>query len=222
MPGICFPGEGCCKSRVKGTETAQKTRHQSRPGRWGGRIMPEDGDFVRIMGKLLQRENSAPFRFAKEFRWTGISLERSSGGRSPESTPWRGSDRSGRKRRWDKRPWEGSTGLNQKPGWHYPDRTPEQLADYVGDGGQYATGTFTASKTSQVIAVGGAPQELINATAISRAKGHAAVASHVVRCVSGIGPGRSPRSRSPSRMLSATSAKRFTTCSGRGASGTSS
>ncbi len=26
--------------------------------------------------------------------------------------------------RWDKRPWEGPSGLNQKPGWYFPDRTP--------------------------------------------------------------------------------------------------
>ena len=37
-----------------------------------------------------------------------------------------------------------------------------KMAGY-GNRGQYATGTFTASKTSQVIAVGGTPQELINA-----------------------------------------------------------
>ena len=29
---------------------------------------------------------------------------------------------------WDKRPWEGERGLGQKPGWYFPDRTPEQLA----------------------------------------------------------------------------------------------
>jgi hypothetical protein len=29
---------------------------------------------------------------------------------------------------WDKRPWEGKRGLGQKPGWYFPDRTPEQLA----------------------------------------------------------------------------------------------
>lgn len=29
---------------------------------------------------------------------------------------------------WDKRPWEGDRGLGQKPGWYFPDRTPEQLA----------------------------------------------------------------------------------------------
>ena len=32
---------------------------------------------------------------------------------------------------WDKRPWEGPAGLNQKPGWYYPDRTPEQFADFL-------------------------------------------------------------------------------------------
>jgi hypothetical protein len=30
---------------------------------------------------------------------------------------------------WDKRPWEGPTGLNQKAGWFYPDRTPQKVAD---------------------------------------------------------------------------------------------
>ncbi len=34
---------------------------------------------------------------------------------------------------WDKRPWEGPTGLNQEPGWYYPDRTPEQLTDFIRD-----------------------------------------------------------------------------------------
>jgi hypothetical protein len=29
---------------------------------------------------------------------------------------------------WDKRPWEGDRGLGQKPGWYFPDRTPEQFA----------------------------------------------------------------------------------------------
>ncbi|MCX6877568.1 MAG: Ig-like domain-containing protein, partial [Verrucomicrobia bacterium] len=38
-----------------------------------------------------------------------------------------------------------------------------------GNRGQYATGTFTASKTSQVIAVGGTPQELINAIQVRTA-----------------------------------------------------
>jgi lysophospholipase L1-like esterase len=38
-----------------------------------------------------------------------------------------------------------------------------------GDRGQYATGTFTASGTSQVIAVGGTPQELINALQVRTA-----------------------------------------------------
>ena len=32
---------------------------------------------------------------------------------------------------WDKRPWEGLAGLNQKPGWYFPDRTPEQFADFL-------------------------------------------------------------------------------------------
>ncbi|MCE5277102.1 MAG: glycoside hydrolase family 99-like domain-containing protein [Planctomycetaceae bacterium] len=33
---------------------------------------------------------------------------------------------------WDKRPWEGPTGLyNQPAGWYYPDRTPEQFADFL-------------------------------------------------------------------------------------------
>jgi hypothetical protein len=29
---------------------------------------------------------------------------------------------------WDKRPWEGDRGLGQKPGWYFPDRTPEKFA----------------------------------------------------------------------------------------------
>ncbi len=32
---------------------------------------------------------------------------------------------------WDKRPWEGPTGLGQNPGWYFPDRTPEQFADFL-------------------------------------------------------------------------------------------
>jgi len=33
---------------------------------------------------------------------------------------------------WDKRPWEGPRGLyNQPAGWYYPDRTPEQFADFL-------------------------------------------------------------------------------------------
>jgi len=34
---------------------------------------------------------------------------------------------------WDKRPWEGPDGLNQKQGWYYPDRTPEQFATLLRD-----------------------------------------------------------------------------------------
>lgn len=32
---------------------------------------------------------------------------------------------------WDKRPWEGPNGLDQAPGWYYPDRTPEQFAAFL-------------------------------------------------------------------------------------------
>jgi hypothetical protein len=32
---------------------------------------------------------------------------------------------------WDKRPWEGERGLNQKPGWYFPDRTPEAFGQFV-------------------------------------------------------------------------------------------
>jgi hypothetical protein len=32
---------------------------------------------------------------------------------------------------WDKRPWEGPTGLNQKLGWYFPDRTPEAFGQFV-------------------------------------------------------------------------------------------
>ncbi|MGQ9663339.1 MAG: glycoside hydrolase family 99-like domain-containing protein, partial [Kiritimatiellia bacterium] len=32
---------------------------------------------------------------------------------------------------WDKRPWEGPRGLNQSPGWFFPDRTSEQFADLL-------------------------------------------------------------------------------------------
>ena len=32
---------------------------------------------------------------------------------------------------WDKRPWEGPAGLNQRPGWYFPDRTPEQFAGFL-------------------------------------------------------------------------------------------
>ncbi len=32
---------------------------------------------------------------------------------------------------WDKRPWEGSQGLNQKPGWYFPDRTPAALGQFL-------------------------------------------------------------------------------------------
>lgn len=35
---------------------------------------------------------------------------------------------------WDCRPWEGPNGLgNKKPGWYYPDRTPEAFAAHVRD-----------------------------------------------------------------------------------------
>lgn len=32
---------------------------------------------------------------------------------------------------WDKRPWEGPDGLKQKPGWYFPDRTPDQVAQFL-------------------------------------------------------------------------------------------
>ncbi len=32
---------------------------------------------------------------------------------------------------WDKRPWEGERGLNQKPGWYFPDRTPEAFGQFL-------------------------------------------------------------------------------------------
>lgn len=34
---------------------------------------------------------------------------------------------------WDKRPWEGPQGLNQKEGWYYPNRTPEQFKTFLED-----------------------------------------------------------------------------------------
>lgn len=32
---------------------------------------------------------------------------------------------------WDKRPWEGPQGLNQKPGYYFPDRTPAAFGRFV-------------------------------------------------------------------------------------------
>ena len=32
---------------------------------------------------------------------------------------------------WDKRPWEGPRGLNQKPGWFFPDRTPTAFRQFL-------------------------------------------------------------------------------------------
>lgn len=32
---------------------------------------------------------------------------------------------------WDKRPWEGPQGMNQAPGWYFPDATPEQFAAHI-------------------------------------------------------------------------------------------
>ncbi len=32
---------------------------------------------------------------------------------------------------WDKRPWEGPLGLNQKPGWYFPGRTPAAFGRFV-------------------------------------------------------------------------------------------
>ena len=32
---------------------------------------------------------------------------------------------------WDKRPWEGPQGLNQKPGWYFPDRTPAAFEHFL-------------------------------------------------------------------------------------------
>jgi hypothetical protein len=34
---------------------------------------------------------------------------------------------------FDKRPWEGPAGLNQKAGWYFTDRTPEQFAEFLRD-----------------------------------------------------------------------------------------
>jgi hypothetical protein len=38
---------------------------------------------------------------------------------------------------WDKRPWEGPRGLNQQPGWYFPDRTPGQFSDFLRDAMQW-------------------------------------------------------------------------------------
>ena len=32
---------------------------------------------------------------------------------------------------WDKRPWEGERGLSQKPGWYFPDRTPQTFGKFL-------------------------------------------------------------------------------------------
>jgi hypothetical protein len=32
---------------------------------------------------------------------------------------------------WDKRPWEGENGLGQRPGWYFPDRSPEQFGQFL-------------------------------------------------------------------------------------------
>lgn len=32
---------------------------------------------------------------------------------------------------WDKRPWEGPSGLNQRPGWYFPDRTPAAFRQFL-------------------------------------------------------------------------------------------
>ena len=32
---------------------------------------------------------------------------------------------------WDKRPWEGPSGLNQKPGWYFRDRTPAAFGQFL-------------------------------------------------------------------------------------------
>jgi hypothetical protein len=34
---------------------------------------------------------------------------------------------------WDKRPWEGPDGRGGGEGWYYPDRTPEQVENFVRD-----------------------------------------------------------------------------------------
>ena len=32
---------------------------------------------------------------------------------------------------WDKRPWERERGLSQKPGWYFPDRTPQTFGKFL-------------------------------------------------------------------------------------------
>ncbi len=38
---------------------------------------------------------------------------------------------------WDKRPWEGPQGLNQKPGYYYPNRTPKAFAGFLNAADQW-------------------------------------------------------------------------------------
>jgi len=54
---------------------------------------------------------------------------------------------------WDKRPWEGPRGLNQQPGWYFPDRTPGQFADFLRDAIQWIDQHAEETTTERIVLI---------------------------------------------------------------------
>ena len=54
---------------------------------------------------------------------------------------------------WDKRPWEGPTGAGQQPGWYFPDRTPEQFAESVGDAVAWMEGNPDKTTAERIVMI---------------------------------------------------------------------
>ena len=52
---------------------------------------------------------------------------------------------------WDKRPWEGPQGLNQKEGWYYTDRTPEQFEAFLKDAVKWMNNSTNYTTKERII-----------------------------------------------------------------------
>lgn len=54
---------------------------------------------------------------------------------------------------WDKRPWENPTGLNQKQGWYFPDRTPQQFKDFLSAASKWMDDNPTKTTKERIVLV---------------------------------------------------------------------
>jgi hypothetical protein len=54
---------------------------------------------------------------------------------------------------WDKRPWEGAMGLNQKPGYYFPNRTPKAFAGFLNDANKWMDEHPNATTKERIVLV---------------------------------------------------------------------